>query len=464
MTTLTAAFAQAAIEYRDKIALIDGKGSAYRFSQIQDLADNYAAEWHAKGVRQGDRVLIAMGIGIELYASLAALWSLGATVVLPEPAMGLAGLKTAITATQPKFFCATGPYVWIKLLLPRLWRTKLLTPRRQSQKPPQPSVADPNIVALISFTSGTTGIPKAIPRTHAFLMAQWKAVAPLLHSETEEIDLVTFPVFVLINLAEGRTSVLPNWKMSKLASLDPSALAAWISANKCTRALLPPSLCEKLVEAKDVGSLKQIFTGGGPVFPDVIQGLRHISEPLKITTVYGSTEAEPIAHAHTTEQGYGLFVGRPLDAVRLRIVDTEIQVSGDHVNIGYLDPASDAETKVQDGKTIWHRTGDAGRLDDQGRLWLLGRVGDQVVTDNGEQYPFAVETAARMWPDVTRVALMEHKKIPVLVIEGKAAQTDVWHARAAVFGINCIQHIKAIPLDRRHHSKVDRKALRTLLN
>ena len=244
------------------------------------------------------------------------------------------------------FFCATGPYVWIKLLLPRLRRTKLLTPRRQSQKPPQPSVADPNTVALISFTSGTTGIPKAIPRTHAFLMAQWKAVAPLLHSETEEIDLVTFPVFVLINLAEGRTSVLPNWKMSKLATLDPSALIAWRSTNKCTRALLPPSLCEKLVDAKDVGSLKQIFTGDGPVFPDVIQGLRHISEPLKITKVYGSTEAEPIAHAQTTEQGYGLFVDRPVDAVRLRIVDTEIQMSGDHVNTGYLDPARNAETKV----------------------------------------------------------------------------------------------------------------------
>ena len=177
-------------------------------------------------------------------------------------------------------------------------------------------------------------------------MAQWKAVTPLLHSETAEIDLLTFPVFVLINLAEGRTSVLPNWKMSKLATLDPSALIAWISTNKCTRALLPPSLCEKLVEAKDVGSLKQIFTGDGHVFPDVIQGLRHISEPLKSTTVYGSTEAEPIAHAQTTEQGYGLFVGRPVDAVRLRIVDTEIQVSGDHVNTGYLDPARDAETKV----------------------------------------------------------------------------------------------------------------------
>ena len=95
----------------------------------------------------------------------------------------------------------------------------------------------PHTVALISLTSGTTGIPKAIPRTHAFLMAQWKAVAPLLHSETEEIDLVTFPVFVLINLAEGRTPVLPNWKMSKLATLDPSALIAWISTNKCTLAL-----------------------------------------------------------------------------------------------------------------------------------------------------------------------------------------------------------------------------------
>ncbi len=463
MTTLTAAFAQAATDYSDRTALIDGDGTAYQFSQVQLLADTYAAGWHSKGVRPGDRVLIAMGIGVDLYASLAALWSLGATVVLPEPAMGLAGLRTAIKATHPKYFCAAGPYVWFKLLLPGLWGTKLLTPIQRSNATPRISVADPDSIALISFTSGTTGTPKAIPRTHAFLMAQWKAVAPLLRSDADEVDLVTFPVFVLINLAEGRTSVLPNWKMSKLGGLEPSALVDWIAANKCTRALLPPVLCEKLVEAGDTGTLNHILTGGGPVFPDVVQGLQYIAEHLEVTTVYGSTESEPIAHAHTTEQGYGLFAGQPVDALRLRIVDMEIQVAGDHVNTGYLDPARDVETKVREDDTIWHRTGDAGRLDDQGRLWLLGRVGDHVTTDKGVQYPFAVETAARMWPGVSRVALTELNQIPVLVVEGNAAQIDIWHARAAGFGIKDVRHIVAIPFDKRHHSKVNKKALHKLL-
>lgn len=463
MTTLTAAFAQAAADYRDRTALIDIDGTAYRFSQLHAMADRYASGWYAKGVRPGDRVLIAMGVGVDLYASLAALWSLGATVVLPEPALGLAGVKTAIKATNPKFFCAADLYRGIKLLLPSLWSTKLLTPKKHSYATPHKPVTDPDSIALISFTSGTTGPPKAIPRTHAFLMAQWKAVAPLLHSETEEIDLVTFPVFVLINLAEGRTSVLPNWKMSKMAALAPSALVDWISTNGCTRALLPPMLCEKLVKAGNTGTLSHIFTGGGPVFPDVVHSLQSISEHIKVSTVYGSTEAEPIAHAHSTEEGYGLFVGEPVDAVRLRIVDTEIQVTGDHVVTGYLDSARDAETKVYEGATIWHRTGDAGRLDDQGRLWLLGRVGDQVTTDKGVQYPFAIETAARMWPGVVRVALTELNNVPVLVIEGNATHIDLWRARAAAFGIKDVRNISAIPLDRRHHSKVDRNALRKLL-
>lgn len=459
MTTLTAAFVQAAKDYRDQTALIDGDGTAYRFSQVQGLAETYAAGWHAKGVRSGDRVLIAMGIGVDLYASLAALWSLGATVILPEPAMGLAGLRTAIDATEPKFFCAAGHYVWIKLLLPRLWRAQLLTPSQASNATPPRPVAEADSVALISFTSGTTGTPKAIPRTHAFLMAQWKAVAPLLHSHSDEIDLVTFPVFVLINLAEGRTSVLPNWKMSKIDALTPNTLVDWIATNKCTRALLSPALCEKLVDADDTATLHHIFTGGGPVFPDVVQGLRQIAEHLEITTVYGSTEAEPIAHAHDIQQGYGLLAGKPVDAVQLRIVDTEIQVAGDHVNTGYLDPARDTETKVHEDGIIWHRTGDIGRLDEQGRLWLLGRVGDQVMTDKGVQYPFAVETAARMWPGVNRVALTEVGDTPVLVVEGDAVQIDIWHANAAEFGITDVRHIMAIPLDKRHRSKVDKNAL-----
>jgi acyl-CoA synthetase (AMP-forming)/AMP-acid ligase II len=90
----------------------------------------------------------------------------------------------------------------LRLLLPQLWWQPLYT--TSSPEVPgevmerRPLSSD---LALISFTSGTTGAPKAIPRSHAFLMAQHRAVAPLLDSTVEERDLVAFPVFVLVNLA-----------------------------------------------------------------------------------------------------------------------------------------------------------------------------------------------------------------------------------------------------------------------
>jgi len=417
--------------------------------QIQSKSEKLAAGWHAKGVRPGDRVLIAMGIGADLYASLAALWSLGATVVLPEPAMGLAGLKQAVATTKPKFFCAAGAYQLIKWIVPALWRARLLIPAQQNNAHLQKPVTDPEAIALISFTSGTTGTPKAIPRSHAFLMAQWAAVGPLLESEGDEIDLVTFPVFVLINLAAGRTSVLPNWKMSKLDKLDPKALVSWINTN-----------------------VRHVFTGGGPVFPDVVLRLQQIAD-LDITSVYGSTEAEPIAHleARTVNAqdhdamlaGQGLLAGTPVEAVKLRVVDDEIQVAGGHVNTGYLDPCRDAETKIKEGDVIWHRTGDAGRLDAQGRLWLLGRTQDRVAYNDGWLYPFAVETAARFWPGVNRAALLALNDQPALVIEGDQAQKPQWIAQAASFGVSDVRHIASIPLDRRHRSKIDTKALKALL-
>ncbi len=468
MTTLSQAFTKAATDYGDKLALVDGSGVRFSFAQLQSRAEVFAADWQAKGVKPGDRVLIAMGIGADLYAALAAVWALGATVVLPEPAMGLAGVKAAVAATKPKFFCAAGPYRLIKWIVPGLWGAHLLTPVQKSTAAPPDRIADVSAVALISFTSGTTGTPKAIPRTHAFLMAQWAAVGPLLDSAAEEVDLVTFPVFVLINLAAGRTSVLPNWKMSKLNALEPKALVYWINTNHCTRALVPPALCDKLVGVGDRGTLRHIFTGGGPVFPDVLKALRGMGD-VEITAVYGSTEAEPIAHleARTITKadhaamaaGQGLLAGRPVKAVNVRIVDDEIQVAGDHVNKGYLDPTRDAETKVHDKDRIWHRTGDAGRCDDEGRLWLLGRTKDRVRQGKTWLYPFAIETAARLWAGVDRAALVPINDQPVLAIQGDPTNLNTWRTRAASFGIKDVRHVATIPLDRRHQSKVDTNAL-----
>ncbi len=465
MTNILQDFAAAVQRHPQRIAIVDGKGRETRFADLQHRANGLARAWHAQGIQRGDRVLLAMPVDADLYASLAALWSLGATVVLPEPAMGLAGLKHAAKVTGVTAFCSGGVYGLLKLALPALWPLKHLRPNAAQGPTLTLPAPDTDDIALISFTSGTSGAPKAIPRSHAFLSAQHHAIAPLLHSENDERDLVAFPVFVLINIASGRTSILPNWKMSRLTSLAPAALQAWLETQNATRALIPPSLADKLADAALPAGLHTIFTGGGPVFPDLLAKLQAAKPDLSIICVYGSTEAEPIAHldaqditetdhAHM-QAGHGLLVGKPVPALELRIHDGEIQVAGGHVNGGYLDPRHDSENKIRDGETIWHRTGDAGYTDDLGRLWLWGRTGSQV----GDLYPFSIEVAAHGWNGVRQCALMDTAHGATLFIEGESGD---WQAQAAKLGITRIKQIAKIPMDKRHASKVDRKALANL--
>jgi long-subunit acyl-CoA synthetase (AMP-forming) len=184
--------------------------------------------------------------------------------------------------------------------------------------------------------------------------------------------------------------------------------------------------------------------------------------------VYGSTEAEPIAHQRFDEisaadwtlmrEGGGLLAGKPIPQIRMTLIDDEIVVTGDHVNKAYLDRAADAETKLDRDGEIWHRTGDAGRIDDQGRLWLLGRKSARA----GRFFPFEVETAARLWPGVRQVALIPGTNPPVLAIAGDAAKRTLWAARAEALGGLNVMTLDAIPLDRRHRSKVDYAELKRL--
>ncbi|WP_170397296.1 AMP-binding protein [Ruegeria arenilitoris] len=471
MADLIAHFAAAVERFPNRTAIVDGKGRQISFQQLHSRMQKLAGRWHAKGIRPGDRVLLAMPVDADLYASLAALWSLGATVVLPEPAMGLAGLRHAARATSPKAFCAAGVYSLFKFLIPELWRLRLLTPNESPGSPPNHQIRADD-TALISFTSGTTGQPKAIPRSHAFLMAQHDAIAPLLESNKAERDLVAFPVFTLINLAAGRTTVMPNWRLSKLDRLAPTHLAGWIQKQQVTRALIPPSICEKLTQTQNTGQLNTVFTGGGPVFPDLVDTLR-TRNGLSVVCVYGSTEAEPIAHLDATDisehdhrqmaEGKGLLVGYPVPEVILRICDNEIQVAGAHVNDGYLDPAHSGENKIIEGAVIWHRTGDAGTLDEEGRLWLWGRVGSEIEVKSGLLFPFAIEVAARQWPGVARCALINTGTGPTLCVEGRRDHLQDWRKFASEFGVPNVISVHKIPMDKRHASKVDRSELERIV-
>src|SRR5262249_23735771 len=151
------------------------------------------------------------------------------------------------------------------------------------------------------------------------------------------------------------------------ARMDGARIRAQIEAHGVTRVIAPPALCARLAEVGAPG-VRAIFTGGGPVFPNLWRALHLAAPDARLCAVYGSTEAEPIAHIDYDEigdddwaamaRGEGLVAGRPIPEATLRFDGREIEVAGPHVNRGYLDPNDDAGAKVLSGGRLWHRTGD----------------------------------------------------------------------------------------------------------
>mgnify|MGYP003407379183 CR=1 FL=1 len=140
-------------------------------------------------------------------------------------------------------------------------------------------------------------------------------------------------------------------------------------------------------------------------------------------------------------------------------IDHEVFVAGEHVNRGYLDPTDDKSTKSLRDGVLWHRTGDAARLDDQGRLWLLGRR----EAASGGLSPFAVETAALSWPGVRQAALLASGSRGTLAVSGEGLNMADLKARAGKLGEIDVVILAEVPMDKRHNSKADYARLKKLL-
>ncbi len=147
----------------------------------------------------------------------------------------------------------------------------------------------------------------------------------------------------------------------------------------------------------------------------------------------------------------------------------EIIVSGDHVLPGYLDALGDAETKIHVDQNVWHRTGDAGWVDSEGRVWLLGRASETLppfpakpdLPSEALHYPFAIECALREAFPGIRTAALSFRSKRCLVTESESPEFS--EKLRSQLGIDEIILVRKIPLDRRHNAKIDYPALRKLL-
>jgi len=508
-----------AVRYGQRPAILQRR-RVITFEELDRAASAAAEDLEAAGLRPGMRALVFVPLSIELYVTMIGLFRLRATAVFVDPSAGRDRLDACISRVRPDAFLAIPRAHLLRFSSPvvRALSLKVIVGARVPFLPAvgvrlareaAPVVpCDSGTPAIVTFTSGSTGEPRAAVRTHGFLVAQHQALVESLGLSAGDIDLTTLPIFLLANLASGVTSVIPDADLRAPGSISPAPVLAQVLATGATRTVASPALLLRLAGhpagSRNLGTLRRIFTGGAPVFPAALDTITRSAPAATVVAVYGSTEAEPIAqiahHAISNEDrllmrgGAGLLAGVPARSLSLRILPDrwsiplgpwthadlerealpagsigEIVVSGEHVLPGYLDGRGDEETKIRVGGSVWHRTGDAGYLDVDGRLWLLGRCSARVQDGHGTLYPFAVECAASDSEAVHRTAFVQHDDKRVLVVELSAgadaerAMTDL-RQRLGWARLDRVLVVPRIPVDLRHNAKIDYPALRQMLN
>ena len=440
----------------EQTAIIDRKGSI-TFGELNKRVQGGASFLGRQNLKLGDYVLVLHPITIELYEILLSCFHAGIVVILVDPAKGSDFLKQCLNWLPPKALIGSPKAQLLRMRYRQLkqgistgpW-LPFTTKWAPNSTPCIPAEVPPDHPALITFTSGSTGFPKAVVRSHAFLLAQDETLSRSINLEPGEVDLVTLPVFLLSNLSHGVTSIIADTDLTRPGFPEVPKILDQVKRHDITRCTASPAFFEKMPD-RFFSPLKKIYTGGAPVFPELLKRF-----PSKIHSVYGSSEAEPIAHfnaanftrsvAQMIADGNGLPAGKPVSGIDLRIVDDEILVTGNHVLKGYFQGHGDQETKVKIDGQIWHRTGDAGRLDGDGNLWLLGRHSQKWK----QFYPLQIEAAVHILFPAIRCAFLDG----TLYLEEFQEINLPWVT------IDQVEVMEKIPMDSRHNAKVDYGALR----
>ena len=398
------------------------------------------------------------------------------------------------------------------------------------------SATDP---AAIIFTSGSTGPPKGVLYEHGMFAAQVDLLREFYDIQPGEVDLPGFPLFALFNSAMGVTTIIPDMDPTRPALVDPRKILEAIENHGVTQAFGSPAIwnrvgqyCER--HHRIIPCLRRVLSAGAPVPIPVIerllQALDDAPPPARLSgitndlvhaepatrdllpdihTPYGATEALPVCSISgreivretgaKTRTGAGTCVGRPFPRMELKIIEIthgpiqhlerirelhaleigEILVSGPVVTREYYrQPEATLLAKIPDGNRFWHRMGDVGYLDAEGRLWFCGRKVHVVESPHGRMFTICCEAIFNQHPRIFRCALVgigeKPQQRPIVIVEPEAAQfpttaDDQRLLRAELRQLGLAnpltQHIDtflfhpSLPVDIRHNVKIFREKL-----
>ncbi|WP_454739259.1 class I adenylate-forming enzyme family protein [Cupriavidus necator] len=462
---------------------------ALSFDQLQQAIAAKAQELRALGVQRGDQIFLLGWNSPEWVANFWAILQAGSVPVLAnawwsadEVSAGIDMLKPALTladahaAAKLPAGVRTGP-----------WAITIPTEAAPAAPSQTEDDGDESETALIIFTSGTSGQPKAVILSHRALLARLQMTLHVTRKLPHQIDeavhdvtLITGPLFhvggmqtLLRAVIVGDTLVLPQGRY------DPGQVLELIERHKVKRWNAVPTMVSRLLDhpdvpRRDVSSLKSISIGGAPVHKELMerirQGLPSVSP--RIPTGYGLTENGGQATAAAGSEDVALLgsTGRPLPCVEIRFLshpdlpDGEILLRSPTQMSGYF--GLDESPIDPDG---WLHTGDLGRLDEKGNLWITGRCKDMIIRGGENIAPAAVERGLMTIPGVIEAVVfgiphadLGEEVMAVVVVESDLTAQDLQkqlHGKVASFAMPSRWRVQKEPLLTNQTGKVDKTAI-----
>ena len=512
------------------VAAADGSYARWSFAELDQLSNRYANALARAGIERGTRTLMLVPHGIEFVGLTFALLKLGAVPVLIDPGMGLQRLLTCAQQAEPEAMIGIPKAQVVRLLRKRLFpqvRTVVTVGRRwgwggytlrelvagaSSEAPP--AVGAAHETAAILFTSGATGAPKGVVFTHGVFDAQVRLIRDRYGIAPGEVDLATFPLFALFDPGMGVTCVIPRMNPTRPASAEPALILRAIRDQQATSSFGSPALWDRvsaycIAHGETLQPLKRVLIAGAPVAGRIVEQLRLVlPEGADVHTPYGATESLPVASISGSEvlagclaasrAAKGTCVGTTFPEVTARVIRItddaipewsddlvmpdgepgEITVAGPMVTHEYYGrPEATAVAKIRDGERVWHRIGDIGYRDGEGRLWFCGRKAHRVQTAHGVRFSVQCEGVFHAHPRVHRCALVGvgpiGRQTPVLVVEpaegdwprGRGAEQlraelrELARRQPVTADVERFLFCRALPVDVRHNAKIDREAL-----
>jgi acyl-coenzyme A synthetase/AMP-(fatty) acid ligase len=498
------------------------------FSELCHTIDCYAVGFQRNGIKKGTKTIVLIKPGLELFASVYALLRIGAIPVMIDPGMGIKNMSVAFLKIKAEAFVGNTKALLLKYFFTKYYKSvkkwistdknfwwlganlKRFTKTKNSDY--QPCRIEPDDTAAVFFTSGSTGPAKGVVYKHSMINAQVQILKNHFKYNPDEIDLCTFPLIGLLIMCLGISVVLADMDMTHPANLKPSKLIQNIIQFECTHMFCSPMVLQKLASfgiENDVHlfSLKKVMTAGAPVSASLLREFKNLlPKNAEIHTPYGATEALPVTdishsellglYENSENLSQGICIGYPLESIDLQIISItdetvklwvdaqklkngevgEIVVSGPNVTREYI-AGNDTNLKSKifnsDSEKYWHRTGDLGRIDEEGRVWFYGRKSQRVELKDKTLFTIPVESVFNRHNSVLRSALVgvkiNYKLVPVICIELVQGSKNKRKIKKEIFemaaqndvskDIKTILFHKKFPVDPRHNAKIFREKL-----